>query len=74
MKLPGLKTFKNDLKIVVMNEIQNKNKGKGIKNGVMFMFMLFAYILSKPFFTYYKGRCERKFKILELKKKGEFII
>lgn len=68
------KSLNKDLKIIVHNQLNNKETDKGIKKLIYFSLMLSAFILSKPLYIYYKGKQERYFKIRELKKTNNLYI
>jgi len=74
MRFNLLKEFKRDLNIVVLNEMNYSGSKKGIGKIIFFGLFFTTYILSKPFYNYYKGRLERKYKIKELKKSGEYVL
>jgi arginine/ornithine N-succinyltransferase beta subunit len=74
MKLNLFREFQKDLNIVVSNEIMKTGSKNGIGRLIGFSALACAYILSKPFYNYYRGRLERKHKIKQLKIKGEFIM
>ena len=74
MRFNLLKEFKRDLNIVVLNEMNYSGSKKGIGKIILFGLFFTTYILSKPFYNYYKGRLERKYKIKELKKSGEYVL
>ena len=74
MRFNLLKEFKRDLNIVVLNEMNYSGSKKGIGKIILFGLLFTTYILSKPFYNYYKGRLERKYKIKELKKSGEYVL
>jgi len=68
------KSLNKDLKIIVHNQLNNKETNKGINKLIYFSLMLTTYILSKPLYIYYKGKYERYFKIRELKKTNNLYI
>ena len=74
MKLNLFRGFQKDLNIVVSNEIMKTGSKNGIGRIIGFSALACAYIISKPFYNYYKGRLERKYKIKQSKIKGEFIM
>jgi hypothetical protein len=76
MKIHFYREFNKDLNYVVNREIKNLASPPSIKiRNIIFLGFLFcSYLYSKPFYIYYKGRLERKYKIEELKKNGEFVL
>jgi hypothetical protein len=74
MRLNLFREFKKDLNIAVSNEIVKAGSKNGIGKIILFGVFFTTYILSKPFYNYYKGRLERKYKIKELKKNGEYVL
>ncbi len=65
--------FRKDLNLTVATEMQRFGKPSQLRTLILGCVFFIAYIYSKPFFIYYKGKCERKFRIEELKRNGEYI-
>jgi hypothetical protein len=74
MRLNLIREFTKDLNIVVSKEINKAGSKSEIRTIILFGLFFTTYIISKPFYNYYKGRLERKYKIQKLKKNGEFVL
>lgn len=74
MKLNIIREFRKDFNIAFNNEVLKLGSRMEMKKIFLLGFLISGYIYSKPFFIFYKGKLERKYRIKDLKKKGEYIL
>jgi hypothetical protein len=74
MKLNIIKEFKKDFTIAFYNEIQKLGSRMEMRKVFLLGFLIMGYIYSKPFYIFYKGRLERKYKLKQLKKNDLYVL
>jgi hypothetical protein len=70
MKINFIREFQKDLNIVIINKLHNKahlSSSSYYFKGLYWVLAASFYIMAKPWYIYYIGKLERKFKIKKLK-------
>ena len=75
-RLNFLKEFNKDLHTVIVNKVHRKGNyiDRNNYNRFYWTFLTFIYIISKPWYIYYKGKVERKYRIKKLKEESKFVL
>jgi hypothetical protein len=69
------KLFSRDLEKAISHDIKiDRLKQRSTMNMILFAVFTLSFIYAKPLYIYFKGRSDRKEKILRLKEQNKYIL